>query len=174
MRLAILASFAAALVAAPVLAADQSPPPQAGWQRPSPEQMEARRAEWDAKRSANIALLLGLRPDQKPALDGFLASSRPPHGKPGDHGFGRGPGDAPSTQDEGTVAALDHMSQHIEARDAEAKQRIEATRRFYTSLSPDQQQRFDALMQLAHGEFGHHGMGGRGDEHHRPMHPPMG
>jgi len=169
MRLAILVSFAAAaLGAVPVLAADQSPPPQTGWQRPSPEQMEARRAAMEAKRATDIALLLGLRADQKPALDSFLASSRR-HGMHDGRGPGHAPGDASSAQSEGTLAALDRMDQRIDQRDAEAKQRIEATKRFYAGLTPDQQQRFDAMAHLMRGQFGHRGMGGRDGGHH-PMH----
>jgi protein CpxP len=164
MRLAILVSVAAALAAVPALAADQSPP-QGGWQRPSPAQMEARRAAMDAKRSADIALLLGLRPDQKPSLDSFLASARR-HGMRDGRGFGRQPGDAAAAQPQGTVAALDRMNQRIDSRDAEAKQRIEATKTFYTSLTPDQQQRFDAMMHLMRGGFGRGGRGGHGKGPH--------
>jgi periplasmic protein CpxP/Spy len=178
MRLAILVSFAAALGAVPALAAAPAPPPGAGWHRPDPAQFAAHRAEMEAKRSADIALLLGLRPDQKPALDSFLAAAMPhgPHHDQGpDRGPGHGPDGAPPPQDEGTVAALDHMSQHIDARDAEAKQRIAATKRFYTSLTADQQQRFDAMMHLMHGMGGHRGMGGHGDGQGegRPPMPPM-
>ncbi len=161
MRLAILVSFAAAIGAAPVSAADQPAQAQAGWQRPSSEQIEARHAAMAAARSADVALLLGLRADQKPALDGFLQSLRGQHDG---HGPGRGPNHDPA-QPEGTIADLDRMSQHIDARDADAKRRIETTKRFYASLTPDQQHRFDAMAQLMHGHFDH-GMGDRGGHHH--------
>jgi hypothetical protein len=163
MRLSILVSFAA-LGAVPALAAAPTPP-GAGWHRPDPAQFAARHAEMEARRSADIALLLGLRPDQKPALDGFLAAAMPHGMHHGPDDRGHGPDGAPPPQDEGTLAALDHMSQHIDARDAEAKQRIAATKRFYTSLTTDQQQRFDALAHLIHGGFGHHGMGEHGGGH---------
>jgi len=165
MRLAIILSFAAASIAAPVLAADQSPPPQGGWQRPSAEQIEAHHAAMQAKRSGDIALLLGLRADQKPALDTFLASARP-QGMHGGHDRGHAPGAASPASDGGTIASLDRMDQRIDARDADAKQRIAATKRFYASLSPDQQQRFDAMAQLMHGHFAHGGMGGHGEGRH--------
>jgi len=163
MRLVIIASFVAALGAAPLFAAD-APPAQGGWQHHSPQQMEAHRAEMEAKRSADIALLLGLRADQKPGLDGFLATMHP-HGMHDGHGMDHKRGDMPAPGSEGTIASLDRMSQHIDAHDAEAKQRIETTKRFYASLTPDQQRRADALMHLMHDHFGHGGRHG----HHGPM-----
>ena len=50
------------------------------------------------------------------------------------------------------------MSAHVDRANAEAKQRIAATRKFYTSLNPDQQRRFDALERLHHGAM-HERMG---------------
>jgi hypothetical protein len=179
MRLAIIASFVAAIGAAPLFAAD-APPGQGGWQRPTPQQMAAHRAEMDAKRSADVALLLGLRADQKPALDAFLATMRPhgPHDGFGGPGRDHKPGDMPP-QNESMIASLDRMSQHIDARDAEAKQRIEATKRFYASLTPEQQQRAEAMMRLMHDHPGHgggHGPHGAmgGPDSHEPGPPPMG
>ena len=166
MRLAILLSLTAAIGAAPAFAADQPPPP-AGWHRPSPEQMEAHHAAMEARKSADVALLLGLRADQKPALDSFLAASHP-HRGPGDRDDHGPRGDMPP-ETGGTIANLDRMAQHIDAREAEAKQRIEATKTFYASLTPDQQKRFDAMADLVHGHMGgpgKHEDGGR----HEMMH----
>jgi hypothetical protein len=169
MRLALLLPLVALCGAVPVIAAD-TPPQQTGWRRPSPEQMEAHRAAMEAARSSDVALLLGLRADQKPALDGFLATLRPQHGMQDGQGRGRGSDKADRTpQDEGTIAALDHMSQRIDRRDAEAKQRIEATRRFYAGLTADQQKRFDAMAHLMHSHFGHGGMHDHGGD--RSPHP---
>jgi periplasmic protein CpxP/Spy len=172
-RIPILFSLAAIGMAAPLVAADAPPP---GHARPTPEQMEAHRAEMEAKRSADIALLLGLRADQKPTLDAYLKAMEPPHR----HGWAKpgGPeGEAgappPPAEAEGTLARLDHISREMDAHQAEAKQRIEATRRFYTSLSADQQQRFDALERLKHGDMhGPHGEGPHGPGHGGPDGPP--
>ncbi len=159
MRLAILASFVVLLGGTAPLLADQSPP-GAGWQRPSPAQIAAHHAAMEAGRAADIALLLGLRADQRAALDSFLAQAHGParHEHARDHDRMRG--DAQPAAPEGTVAALDRMTQDIDERDADAKQRIAATKRFYSSLTPDQQQRFDAMMHLMHAGPWHHGMDG--------------
>jgi hypothetical protein len=158
MRIPMLVTVAIAGLAAPLLAADMPP----AHRRPTPEQMEAHHAERMARRAADIALLLGLRGDQKPGLDAFLQAIEPWH----DHGRGGpgrpdgAPGAPPPAEADGTLARLDHMSRAMDARTADAKQRIDATRRFYASLTPDQQQRFDALERLRHGHGGGHGMGG--------------
>jgi hypothetical protein len=169
MRLVLLVSSVALLSAQPLLAADRASPPQDGWQRPTPAQMAAHRAEREAKQSADIALLLGLRADQKPALDSFLSTMHPHgmhHGPDGGAKGGHGPDGTPPPP-ENTMAMLDHMDQRIDQRDADAKQRIAATKRFYTALTPEQQQRFDAMAHLMHGHFGHEGgHGGPGGGRH--------
>jgi len=153
MRKMILFTLAAT-VATAAFAADGAQPgqQQGGWQRPDAAQMqqfrakmEARRAQMQARRASDVALLLGLRPDQRPALDAYLAAMRPQH-KWGQHqmgGMGQQQGGEP-----GTLAQLDKMAARADQMDAKIKQRIEATRAFYSSLSPDQQQRFDALRRL--------------------------
>lgn len=148
------------------------PLPDSGWHHP----MRGERPDFAkirARHADDIALLIGLRANQRPALDAFLATMEPPHregpmGEPGkggpdgqDHG-GRGqdgpppppPGDAP---DESFTARLDHMAAHLDARDTEEKQRIQAARTFYAGLDVDQQHRFEALERLGHGHFGRHG-----------------
>lgn len=152
MRMPMLFTVAVAGIAAPLLAADAPP----AHPRPSFERMAARHAEHEAKRAADIALLLGLRADQKPALDAFLKTIEPPH----DHGPGGPDGEPhapPPAEAGGTLARLDHMSHEMDAHVADAKQRIDATRRFYAGLTPEQQQRFDALERLKHDHGGMHG-----------------
>jgi hypothetical protein len=160
----------AAGLAVPAISADPTPAargPHAGWSRPDFARIRAQRA---AQRADDIALLIGLRPDQRPALDAFLATVEP--GRHGDMGGARPPmGDTPPATSETTLQRLDKMSARLDRKDTEAKQRIDATRKFYTSLTPDQQRRFDALDRLHHSGMrggmhgGHHGMMGR---------PPMG
>ena len=121
MRKTMFAAIAAAtLITGTAIAADPSPQPGM-----DPAQGAANRAD-------DMALLLGLRPDQRPALDEFLGKIAPP--PPGD-GDRRGPPDAARMQ-----AMMAAMQQY---RD---------------SLTPDQQARFDALERMRHG-MGH--MGGR-------------
>ncbi|HEY0315189.1 MAG TPA: hypothetical protein VGC28_02875 [Sphingomonas sp.] len=123
MRTTMLAAIAAAmLITGTAIAADPSSPPPPGM---DPAQGAASRAD-------DMALLLGLRPDQRPALDEFLGKIAPP--APGD-GDRRGPPDA-----------------------ARMQEMMAAMQQYRDSLAPDQQARFDALERLRHG-MGH--MGGR-------------
>ncbi len=162
MRKMILIALAASAATA-ALAADTPPQGQPAHSRsaqPDMTQVSARHAD-------DVALLLGLRPDQRPALDAFLATIMPHGDRPGDRD-GDGDraamgGDMPPAN-EGTLARLDRMAAHVDRANAEAKQRIEATRKFYASLTAEQQRRFDALERLHHGgmhdrmmEHGHHG-----------------
>jgi periplasmic protein CpxP/Spy len=124
------------------------------------------------QRADDLALLIGLRADQRPALDAMMTAMEPPHrdwGKPGDRPMPPEPG-----ADESFSARLDHMSQHIDKKDAEAKRKIEAVRSFYASLDPDQKRRFEALDRLRHSDPAfHHGMHGHGMGHgHGPDGPP--
>ena len=129
-----------------------------------PAAMQARRQQRQTERAGDIALLLGLRGDQRPALDAYLGSLRPHWDRAGagrDHKRGGPDGAGAAAANGGTMARLDAMAQRIDGREAMAKGRIEATRRFYASLTPDQQQRFDALARLRHGGM-HRGGGWRG------------
>jgi len=142
--------------------------PQAGNARPDfarwHQQHEAEFAQARKQRADDIALLIGLRPDQRPGLDQLLASMEGGHHEAGDEGKDRPARPAPSAD---FSAKLDWMSQRIDAKDSAAKQRIEVARRFYASLDAGQRQRFDALDRLRHGgammHRGGHGMrGGHG------------
>ncbi len=175
MRTLFLIALAAGL-AAPALAADPATPargPHAGWARPDFAKMRAQHVD-------DVALLIGLRADQRPALEAFLSTIEPQHG-PRDGDMRPPMDDTPPAAGEGTLARLDRMSAHLDRRDADAKQKIEATRKFYTSLTPDQQRRFDALDRLHHGamreRMGHggwdHGRGGPGGKDMPPP-PPQG
>lgn len=173
MRTLFLIALAAGL-AAPALAADPATParaPHAGWARPDFAKIRAQHVD-------DVALLLGLRADQRPALDAFLSAIEPHHGFR-EGGMRPPEGATPPSADEGTLARLDRMSAHLDRRDADAKQKIDATRKFYTSLTPDQQHRFDALDRLHHHAMGErmgmrggwqgHGRGGHGG---KDMPPP--
>jgi len=117
------------------------------------EQWQIQRAK---KRADAIALLLNLRSDQRAGLERLLAALKP------EHGFGvGGPGSdgakAPRL-DTTLPATLDAMQARVDRRDAMAREKIAATRQFYSSLTPDQQRRFDALELLRHDhEHGHRG-----------------
>jgi len=124
MRKILFAPFAAAtLIAGAAVAADPPPPPPG---------MDA--AQSAASRADDMALLLGLRPDQRPALDDFLGKIAPPA-----DGDRHGPPDGSWMQ-----------------------ARMAAMQSYRATLAPDQQARFDALERLRHGGMGGRMGGGHG------------
>jgi hypothetical protein len=170
---AVLAVVAAGTVAIAQTAPTAGQPDRAArWQ--------AHKAEFDAmrkQRADDIALLIGLRADQRPAFDAMLAAMEPPHR---DWGAGK-PDGAPGAADESMSARLDRMSARIDERSAAEKAKLAALKSFYAGLSPDQRLRFDALERLRHDHGGiHGGRGGRfGGDHGRGpggpgMPPPAG
>jgi hypothetical protein len=164
--------LAALLIGAALPAAAQTAPAPDGapMMRRDPAMMQHRRAEMQQhvaamkqRRADDLALLLDLKPAQRPALDAFLTSSH--HGMGGGKMRGR-PEGAPMAGNGPTPASftdrLDRMDQ-VAARRAEAgHQRIAAVKAFYQSLDPHQQQLFEAVMRMRGGDrMGHGGMGGR-------------
>ncbi|WBO21390.1 Spy/CpxP family protein refolding chaperone [Sphingomonas abietis] len=111
-----------------------------------------------------MAVLLGLRPDQRPALDNFLQSMRPPHGEAHDRPHRAGPDDAGPDATAATFPArLDAMAAAARRHDDGVRQKIASARSFYASLTSEQQQRFDALDDLRHDHGPGHDHGRRGD-----------
>lgn len=159
--------LASAAVVSPAFA--QTPVRDAAPDR-SADRWKAHRAEREAgreaherQRAADIALLLRLKPEQQTAFQALEASLKPPGGER--QGWRRegDAGGAPST----TVQSLDRMQAKMTEHEARMRARLDATRKFYASLSPEQQGLFDALMRLRHG-------GGEGGRRHGPDGgPPM-
>jgi hypothetical protein len=168
------------VAAGAALAAQPAPPPEAG-PRPDFAQMRAHRAEIRQRRADDIALLIGLRADQRPGLDAMLAAVEPLHGPRGP-GAGTPPppppppagpeGEMEGTQHESFLAHLDRLSAHQDQMDDRAKQGLSAARAFYTSLDPDQQRRFDALDELRRIDMRGGGMGGMHGMHGGHDGPP--
>ncbi|WBO22969.1 hypothetical protein [Sphingomonas abietis] len=133
MRSPLLAALIASALLAGTAIAGDSPPPAPGMG--SPQQA--------GSRADDMTLLLGLAPQQRPALEAYLqAVAPPPRGdrQDGDHGDGgdrHGPPDA-----------------------AQMQARIEAAQHFRASLNPDQQARFDAIERVSHGMGSRHRWGG--------------
>lgn len=159
-----IAILAACTVSGTAISAEAPGTGHAGWDRAA---MEKRHADMQARRTDDMAVLIGLRADQRPAFDHFLQSMKPAWRRPGN----REAPQAPRAPLAGASfsARLDAMQASADRRDAEAKQRIDAARQFYASLTPDQQHRFDALQRLhhQHGRGRHFGM----DGFHRPDTP---
>lgn len=86
--------------------------------------------------------VLQLRPEQEPALQAFLAATRPDERR-GEHmvKFDR-------DEDRSTPQRLDAMETKLAAQQAEAKRRIAAIRAFYGQLDASQKKAFDALPML--------------------------
>lgn len=137
-------------------------------------------AQMQAREADDIALLLNLRANQRPALAAFLGSMTPP--PPPWVGEGRSAQDGPQTMPprEGFAQHLDRMTQDTARRSAEDLQRIAAARKFYDALDPTQRRAFEALLRLRHGRgpgFGPMGqdpirMGGDGPPHPMGRMPP--
>lgn len=151
-------------VAGAALAAQ--PLPEPGMHRPMGGRPDF--AKMRARHAEDMATLIGLRPDQRPALDAYLTAMEPPHrdwAKGGPDGPGNDapppppPGDAPgeAAGDESFTARLDRMASHLDARDDKAKARIQAARTFYAALDTDQQHRFEALDRLEREDMGPRG-----------------
>jgi hypothetical protein len=122
--------------------------------------MEQMHAEREARRADEMALLLGLRSDQRPAFNHFMQSMRPMRGGPDrirDAAMRK-----PVAGDATLPARLDAMEASIDRHDTMAKQRIAEARQFYASLTPDQQRRFDALEDLRGDHMRGHRGGWRG------------
>lgn len=144
--LGVTAAIAMTGAAATVLAQDGPPgaPPSVGFGQggpggpggrggpPSPEQ-----------RAQMLTERLNLRADQQGALQTFLQASAPP--------MGRG-----QLRAQRAMTTPERLDQQL----AEMRQRVDATKRFYAQLTPEQKQTFDSTPMLAMGPEG--GRGGRG------------
>lgn len=120
--------------------------------------MKARMEAHRQQATADFTTILRLKPSQQAALTSWLEATRPMWGERGRMGMDRSM--TPGT--ETTAQRLDQEQARMSEREARMKTRLDATRRFYASLAPDQQQVFDALQRLHHGGMGRGGMGRRG------------
>jgi hypothetical protein len=118
-------------------------------QHMDPAQMAERRAE-------RLRTMLQLRPEQEPALKSFLAATAPNPDRMRERRAERGEAKALTTPQR-----LDRQAARMAERQKAFAVRADATKRFYTQLSPSQQKAFDALQQA--GKRGHKGghRGGR-------------
>jgi|SRR5579872_5292844 len=162
-RLLLAASLISsiAFTAGAALAQDSAAPPQG----PAPEARQSP-AERMAEYADHLRDALHLRADQQPALDAYLDALRPHRGM---HEHMRRDGG----EDQGltTPERLDRMLARLDEHRERMVGVIEATKRFYAQLTPDQQQGFDQMGPMP--GLGHHeghGMGPRGhdgDDHDR-------
>lgn len=134
------------LMTSPLPAIAQGPGGKHGEDRGPPP---AALAERQAREADDMALLLNLRPEQRPVLMTFLRSMAPPPFPSNQSPPPRGASDPART--DGTAWQLDRMTRDAARRSAEDTQRIASLRGFYDALDPAQRRAFDALMRLRHG-----------------------
>jgi len=132
--------------AAGVLAQDGPPgvPPSVGFGQGGPGGPGGRGGPPSPEmRAQMLTERLNLRPDQQAALQTFLQASQPPQ--------------------RGQLRAQRQMTtpERLDQQLAEMRQRVDATKRFYAQLTPEQKQTFDSTPMLAMGPDGGR-PGGRG------------
>ena len=132
-----------ALTASISVAQQPNAPPPGG----PPQRDAARDAEMKKRSADDIALLLDLKPAQRPALDAYLAAGpgfgppmppKPPADRlvrPGEQGF---------------LERLDGIEKQLAAEDSRRRAGIAAARSFYGQLDARQKQLFEALERVRH------------------------
>ena len=125
----------AGLLATAALSSLAQPGPGPGPSDERRAQMQERREGYMAKRQADLKAKLKLTPAQESGWNAYLAAMKPPAGVKRPN---RAEMDKLSTPER-----LDKMRELRKERDAEMDKRIEATKAFYASLTPEQQKVFD-------------------------------
>lgn len=133
----------------PASASDASTPPAAGKRHghmnKDPAEIQQRMAEHHERHMTDLKALLKITPEQEGAWNTYAAAMKPP--QPQRMSVSRAEFDKLTTPER-----LDLMQKHRTERDAQIKQRSDATRAFYAQLAPQQQQAFDTQMR----RFGPH------------------
>jgi periplasmic protein CpxP/Spy len=155
-RLLIATTAAAFLGVAPAMAHGGKEGSERG------QRMEQRMTERMAERQNALKQALNLTPAQQDAWNRYTqALDRPQMAQHGQHREAMGRMNTPER--------LDHMKARMAERDARFQRMAEATRAFYASLTPEQQQIFD--QQSPMGAMSHRGGDkGQGGHRHGGMH----
>lgn len=158
-------------VAQRTLSAD-APTVERPMQRPAMQQekRQEKRQQRMAERQAQLKTMLSITPEQEPAWNAFVARTQP---APRADRHAERQAMAQLT----TPERLDKMQARQAERQAVMAQRIEATRRLYSVLSPDQQKRFDtqtAMHMQRSGMKGKHRHGEGHEQNHRGQNAPRG
>lgn len=126
---------------------------------PRAEKMQARMGEQFAKRQADLKAKLALTADQESAWTAFTAAMTPP----GMSGMPRM--NHAEMQALTTPQRIEKMQAMKAERDNQMAKRLDATKAFYSTLTPEQQKVFDAQpMRGMHGGQGGHGGHQRGGQ----------
>lgn len=126
---------------------------------PRAEKMQARMGEQFAKRQAELKAKLKLTAEQEGAWTTFSAAMTPPN-------MANMPRMNPTEMQALTTPQRIEKMQTLKAeRDSQMGKRLDATKAFYGTLTPEQQKIFDTQpmhgMQGGHGQGGNHRMGPR-------------
>jgi Spy/CpxP family protein refolding chaperone len=153
---ALLAGVASALcLASGAMAQPPSPPPAPGDDAHPHGDREAWREAHEARRARFLHDVLSIRADQESAFQTFLADMRPPARDHKDWAEHKDADAAPMTTPERLDRMAAMMARHDAEHQAEMQHRVEAVKRFYAVLNPEQKRAFDALHDRG-------GMGGPG------------
>ena len=136
----------ARLVALTLLGAAGGASAQDGYRGPLPPTPAAQMAMREHQ-ADDIALVLRLRADQRPALNMFVEAWGPPAPP-------LGPPPRLAMSDTDFPGELARMEQRAARRAMEDRERFASARAFYARLDPAQRAAFDALMRLRHGPGG--------------------
>ena len=123
-----------------------------------PAEQQAKHQQRHAERQAALKATLGITAEQEPAWNAFVARTAPKARM-------ERRGDREDWAKLTTPERLDRMQAHQAERAASMTARIDATRSFYSALTPEQQQRFDTQAQThlqRAGMQGKHRHGGHG------------
>jgi hypothetical protein len=126
----------------------------------TPEQRQAKRAEFAARREAKLHADLGITSGQESAWQSFVAAMQPAANGQRGQQFDRAAWTGLSAPQR-MQKMIDMQKQHT----ARMEQQLSALNSFYSVLSPQQKQVFDTeSAQLQRHHFGHggHGQGGHG------------
>jgi hypothetical protein len=113
-----------------------------------------------ARHAQHLRDVLQLTAAQEPALQAFLAATKPPE-KAAHPGHAGPDGDEREHKPMTTPERLDMQAARMARRHAAFEARAAATRAFYGQLTPSQRKAFDALP-MRHGPRMKHGPGGMG------------
>ncbi len=133
-----------------------------GGKQMSPERQE-RMAKKMAERQTKLKQTLQITAAQEPAWNAFVASMAPP-------AKGMNHPSRDEMQKLSTPERLDRMQAMKTQRDQHMSARVEATKRFYSTLTPEQQKRFDAESHRFMGQGKGGGKGKDGDGDHKGRH----
>ena len=92
----------------------------------------------------HLRTMLQLKPNQEAALQAYVAAIHPKHGPEGIVEMS-GPGPSGHGEARTTTQKLADMEKRLADQSAQAKARIDATRKFYDQLEPSQKKVFDEM-----------------------------